>query len=76
MERLLREPLLFFRALFVATGQPASRSTIEGEPAQLVAQALVVEHELPDLVGKLGALPLALQASSVVTLRETQPGRP
>ena len=36
-------------------------SAIEHEPAQLVAQPLVVEHEIPDLNGELGALPLALQ---------------
>src|SRR6266545_1120305 len=43
-----------------------ARSAIEREPAQLVAQPLVVEHELPDLVGQLVALPLALPATSVV----------
>ena len=40
----------------------------EGEPAQLVAQPLVVEHEFPDLVRELGALPLALQATSRLAL--------
>jgi hypothetical protein len=44
-------------------GRPAARSAVEREPAQRVAQPLVVEHELPDLVGELGALPLALQAA-------------
>ena len=38
----------------------ANVSAVEREPAQLVAQPLVVEHELPDLVGESGALPLAL----------------
>jgi hypothetical protein len=45
-----------------------SRSAIEHEPAQLVAQPLVVEHEFSDFAGKLGALLLALQAPSVDTL--------
>ena len=35
-------------------------SAIENEPAQLVAQPLVVEHEIPNLKGQLGTLPLAL----------------
>jgi hypothetical protein len=39
-------------------------SAVEREPAQCVAQSLVVEHELSDLVGELVALPLALQAAS------------
>src|SRR5438034_714033 len=43
-------------------------SAVEHEPAQLVAQPLVVEHELPDLVGELGALPRALQAASRLAL--------
>lgn len=46
----------------------ASRLAVEDEPAQLVAQPLVVEHEFSDSVGKLSALPLALQAPSVDTL--------
>ena len=41
---------------------------VEREPAQLVAQPLVVEHEFPDLVGELGALPLALQAAGRLAL--------
>ena len=40
-----------------------AESAVEREPAQLVAQSLVVEHELPDLVGESGALPSALQAA-------------
>ena len=43
-------------------------SAIEHEPAQLVAQPLVVEHELSDLVGELGALPPALQATGRLAL--------
>jgi hypothetical protein len=38
-------------------------SAVEYEPAQLVAQPLVVEHEIADLMGEPGALPLALQAA-------------
>jgi hypothetical protein len=41
-------------------------SAVEREPAQLVAQPLVVEDEFSDLVGESGALPLALQAASRV----------
>ena len=47
---------------------PEPRSAVEDEPAQLVAQPLVVEHELADLVGELGALPAALPATGVVTV--------
>ena len=49
-------------------GPGAARSAVEDEPAELVAKALVVEDELSDGVGKLGALPLALAATSFVTL--------
>ena len=38
-------------------------SAVEREPAQLVAQPLVVEHKVTDLPGEPGALPLALQAA-------------
>jgi hypothetical protein len=53
-------------------------SAIEHEPAQLVAQPLVVKHEIPDLNGELGTLPLALQAAGVVplVLSRGRPGRP
>ena len=53
-------------------------SAVERKPAQRVAQPLVVEHELPDLVGELGALPLALQAASRLALvfRRCRPRRP
>ena len=64
------------RAGETVAGGLAPRSTIEGEPAQVVAQPLVVEHELPDLVGKLGALPSALQGTSVVTLGRCRAGGP
>ena len=37
--------------------------SVENEPAQLVAQPLVVEHEVPDRVGESGALPLALEVA-------------
>ena len=43
-------------------------SAVEREPAQRVAQPLVVEHQLSDLEGELGALPLALQAASRLAL--------
>src|SRR5438105_7601210 len=44
------------------------RSAIEHGPAFIVAQALVVEDELPDLTGKLSALPPALAATGRVAL--------
>src|SRR5215216_1304153 len=47
---------------------PTGRSAIEHEPAFIVAQALVVEDEFPDLTGKLSALPLALAATGRVAL--------
>ena len=50
------------------TSHPRIRSAVEDEPAQLVAQPLVVEHELADLVGKLGALPPALPATGLARL--------
>jgi hypothetical protein len=40
----------------------------ERKPAQLVAQPLVVEHEFSDLLGELGALPLALQPAGDIAL--------
>ena len=40
-------------------------SAVERKPAQLVAQPLVVEHKFSDLVGELGALPLALQTAGL-----------
>jgi hypothetical protein len=40
-------------------------SAVEDKPAQLVAQPLVVEHKLSDLVGELRALPLALQTAGL-----------
>jgi hypothetical protein len=46
----------------------ASRSAIEYGPALLIAQPLVVEHEFSDLAWKLCTLPLALQATSLLTL--------
>ena len=49
-----------------AAEQPGS--AVEHEPAQLVAQPLVVEHEVPDLRGELSALPLALQAAGRLAL--------
>src|SRR5439155_8659543 len=45
-----------------------TRSAVEHEPAQLVAQPLVVEHEIPNLKGELSALPLALQAAGFLSL--------
>jgi hypothetical protein len=46
----------------------AGQSAIEQGPAGLIAQSLVVEHEIPDLIGKLCTLPLALPAASLVAL--------
>jgi hypothetical protein len=43
-------------------------SAVERKPAQLVAQPLVVEHQFSDLVGELGALPMAFQAAGRITL--------
>ena len=43
-------------------------SAVERKPAQLVAQPLVVEHKILDLVGELGALPLALEAAGRLAL--------
>ena len=40
-------------------------SAVEREPAQRVAQPLVIEDELPDLVGEAGALPPALHATGL-----------
>jgi hypothetical protein len=42
----------------------ASRSTIEYEPTDFVAQFLVVKHEIPDFAWKLRTLPFALKATS------------
>lgn len=52
---------------FVAE-EKISRSAIEYGPALLIAQPLVIEHEFSDLAGKLCALPLALQTTSLLTL--------
>ncbi|MBF6605921.1 MAG: AbrB/MazE/SpoVT family DNA-binding domain-containing protein [Chloroflexi bacterium] len=53
-------------------------SAVERKPAQLVAQPLVVEHKFSDLVGELGALPLALQAASrlALVISRCRPRRP
>src|SRR5439155_9374851 len=45
-----------------------TRSAVEHEPAQLIAQPLVVEHEIPNLKGELSPLPLALQAAGFHSL--------
>jgi hypothetical protein len=42
----------------------ASRSTIEYETTDLIAQLLVVKHEIPDFARKLCMLPFALKATS------------
>ena len=53
-------------------------SALERKPAQLVAQPLVVEHKLSDLVWELSALPLALQAAGRLALvfSRCRPRRP
>src|SRR5688500_4367617 len=43
-------------------------SAVEHEPAQFVAQPLIVEHEIPDLSGKLGTLPTALQTTGLLAI--------
>ena len=43
-------------------------SAVEHEPAQLVAQPLVVEDEIPDREGQLSPLPSALQAAGLLGL--------
>src|SRR3954468_22101430 len=43
-------------------------SAVEDEPADVVAQALVVEHERADRVRKLRALPAALANAGLVRL--------
>ena len=45
-----------------------SRSTIEYEPTDFVAQLLVVEHEIPDFARKLCTLPFALKPTSFFSL--------
>jgi hypothetical protein len=40
---------------------------IEDRPAQRIPQPLIVKHEFSNLAGKLGALPLALQTTSLHT---------
>ena len=58
--------------------RPGTGSAIEHEPAQLVAQPLVVEHEIPNLKGELSTLPLALQAAGLLALvlSRSRPRRP
>jgi hypothetical protein len=46
----------------------ASRSAIEYEPANFVAQLLVVKHKIPDFARKLCTLPLTFQATCLITL--------
>lgn len=41
------------------------RSAVEHEPAYMIPQSLVIEHKVPDFVGKLVALPPALRAVSL-----------
>jgi hypothetical protein len=52
----------------VAAALGRAVSAVEHKPAQRVAQPLVVEHEFSDRLGKLGALPLALQAAGRLAL--------
>jgi hypothetical protein len=49
-------------------GSWASRSSIEYEPADFVAQLLVVKHEIPDFARKLCTLPLTFQATCLATV--------
>jgi hypothetical protein len=59
-------------------GPLAAAQQSKGEPAQLVAQPLVVENELSDFVGKLGARPLAFLAASrhPIVLKRCRARRP
>jgi hypothetical protein len=45
-----------------------SWSAIEYEPADFVAQLLIVKHEIPDFARKLSTLPLTFQVTCLVTL--------
>lgn len=45
-----------------------SSSTIKHRPARLIAQSLVIKHKLPDFIGKLFALPVALLTTGSFTL--------
>ena len=51
--------------------EPGADSAVERKPAQLVAEPLVIEHELSDLVRELGALPLAFHAAGRLALALT-----
>jgi hypothetical protein len=46
----------------------ANRSTIEYEPADFIAQLLVVQYEIPNFARELCTLPQTFQATCVVTL--------
>jgi hypothetical protein len=61
-----------------AATDPRAASAVEREPAQRVAQPLVVEHEFPDLLRELGALPPALQSAGfrAVICPRCRPNRP
>ena len=60
------------------SGSAPRASAVEGEPAQGVAQSLVVEHKFSDLAGELRPLPPALQAASRLALVRSRcrPRRP
>src|SRR5487761_2575424 len=72
------DPPVHCADLMVCGRRERARSAVEREPAQLVAQPLVVEHKFSDLVGELGALPLALSATSRLApvLGRRRSGRP
>ena len=55
-------------------GWPARRSAVEHRPADVVAQPLVVEHELPDPLGELPALPGALAPPRLLGLTRGRGG--
>src|SRR5258708_32852979 len=62
-----RVGLLVSSACWAVAVFRANWSASEYEPAILIAQPLVVKHEFSDFAGKLCALPLALQATSLHT---------
>jgi hypothetical protein len=45
-----------------------ARSAIEGEPADFVSQALIVQNKFPDRIWQLFTLPLTFQATCLIPL--------
>ena len=74
--RHVHEPVADVDAPVPRAGRVAS--TVEHEPAQFVAEPLVVEHELSDLAGESGTLPPALRTAGLhaIVVRRCRPRRP